>query len=216
MRAARPRSAPPARRWPARSAISINLVRRDLGRGRPATTPTRRPTTPGRLTAIDISNSGEPGRSPGTSAVGELAAERFNSQHRRRVRVRGQQEPQRQQPSSNDDGTGNSLTILDISTNPAQPTIVGSVHDSDESVRRLRRRRLGALRLRCRAGPAQRPADCPRTPASGTRSMSSTSSNPANPTIVATLDNGSLPAPWTGKNLLQHATRSPSPATTPT
>jgi hypothetical protein len=30
---------------------------------------------------------------------------------------------------SNDDGTGNSLTILDIHTNPAEPTIVGSVHD---------------------------------------------------------------------------------------
>jgi hypothetical protein len=32
---------------------------------------------------------------------------------------------------SNDDGTGNSLTILDIHTNPAEPTIVGSVHDSN-------------------------------------------------------------------------------------
>jgi hypothetical protein len=30
---------------------------------------------------------------------------------------------------SNDDGTGNSLTILDIHTNPAEPTIVGTVHD---------------------------------------------------------------------------------------
>src|SRR5207253_4239663 len=29
----------------------------------------------------------------------------------------------------NDDGTGNSLTILDIGLNPAQPVIVGSVRD---------------------------------------------------------------------------------------
>ncbi len=32
---------------------------------------------------------------------------------------------------SNDDGTGNSLTILDIHTNPAEPQIVGTVHDVD-------------------------------------------------------------------------------------
>jgi hypothetical protein len=32
---------------------------------------------------------------------------------------------------SNDDGTGNSLTILDIHTNPAEPQIVGTVHDPD-------------------------------------------------------------------------------------
>ena len=31
----------------------------------------------------------------------------------------------------NDDGTGNSLTILDIHTNPAEPSIVGSVHDAN-------------------------------------------------------------------------------------
>ena len=31
--------------------------------------------------------------------------------------------------NSNDDGSGNSLTILDIATNPAQPTVVGSVRD---------------------------------------------------------------------------------------
>ena len=31
--------------------------------------------------------------------------------------------------NSNDDGSGNSFTILDIATNPAQPTVVGSVRD---------------------------------------------------------------------------------------
>ena len=32
--------------------------------------------------------------------------------------------------NSNDDGTGNSLTILDIATDPSHPAIVGSVHDA--------------------------------------------------------------------------------------
>ena len=32
--------------------------------------------------------------------------------------------------SSNDDGTGNSLTILDIQSNPAVPAVVGTLHDS--------------------------------------------------------------------------------------
>jgi hypothetical protein len=32
---------------------------------------------------------------------------------------------------SNDDGTGNSLTILDIHTDPAEPKIVGAVHDAE-------------------------------------------------------------------------------------
>jgi hypothetical protein len=31
--------------------------------------------------------------------------------------------------NSNDDGTGNSFTILDIASNPAQPAVVGSVQD---------------------------------------------------------------------------------------
>src|SRR5579875_696773 len=33
---------------------------------------------------------------------------------------------------SNDDGTGNSLTILDIHTNPAQPSIVGTVRSPSQ------------------------------------------------------------------------------------
>ncbi len=32
--------------------------------------------------------------------------------------------------TNNDDGTGNSLTILDVASNPAIPTIVGSVRDT--------------------------------------------------------------------------------------
>ena len=32
---------------------------------------------------------------------------------------------------SNDDGTGNSLTILDIASNPSSPSVVGTIRDAN-------------------------------------------------------------------------------------
>jgi hypothetical protein len=83
----------------------------------------------GQLTAIDISNPKAPfvagSSSPflrttllGSSTVNIAGGYAFVASKNRNASA-----------SSNDDGSGNSLTILDIHTNPAQPTYVGSVQD---------------------------------------------------------------------------------------
>jgi hypothetical protein len=83
----------------------------------------------GRLTAVDISNPGNPmvaGASP-------MATSLLNSTN---IEISGgyayavsKNRNAAQGSSSNDDGSGNSLTILDIHTNPALPSILGTLHD---------------------------------------------------------------------------------------
>jgi hypothetical protein len=110
--------------------------------------------------------------------------------------------------TSNDDGTGNSLTIVDIHTNPAVPAIVGFLHDSTHL--------FGAYGVAIASSGGHTYAYVasqgllsgqPSSPATSAGSFEVIDvSNPASPTIVATLDNGSLPAPWTDRKLFQHAT----------
>jgi hypothetical protein len=85
----------------------------------------------GRLSAIDISNPLSPfiaGSSESTSGLTNgdtvnIAGGYAFVVSKNRNGPKGSGE--------DDDGTGNSLTILDIHTNPAEPTVVGSVHDSN-------------------------------------------------------------------------------------
>ena len=109
---------------------------------------------------------------------------------------------QSQGTNNNDDGTGDSLTILDISV-PFAPAIVGTLTNGTAL--------FGAHGVvvsgsyvyvavqGCLSGQP-----CPNGNV-GNSFVVIDASNPANPTIVASLRNVSLPAPWTGSGALLHA-----------
>ena len=154
----------------------------------------------GRLTVVDISNPAAPqviGQSPFASSLlnGSAVAVAGNyayvvSQNRN------------VSTSNNDDGTGDSLTILDISV-PFAPAIVGTLTNGTAL--------FGAHGVMvsgsyvyvavqgCLSGQP-----CPNGNV-GNSFVVIDASNPANPTIVASLRNNSLPAPWTGSGALLHA-----------
>jgi hypothetical protein len=155
----------------------------------------------GRLTALDISDPAHPRIAGESTASGSL----MNAVT---VNVSGGyayvvSKNRNASHSSNDDGTGSSLTILDIASNPSQPTIVGSVRDPTGL--------FGAYGVAVAGHYAYVAAQGllsgqPKSPdKSGGAFDVIDISNPANPSIVATIDNGSLPAPWAGQNILQHA-----------
>ena len=105
--------------------------------------------------------------------------------------------------NSNDDGTGNSLTIVDIATNPAQPAVAGSVRDPVDL--------FGAYGVAVSGNYAYVAAQgclsgqpCPN-PNVGDSFAVVDVTWPASPTVVATLRNSNLPAPWTGSQALKHA-----------
>ena len=109
--------------------------------------------------------------------------------------------------SSNDDGTGNSLTILDIHTNPAQPKIVGTRQDPNRLFGGYGIAVSGHYAFFAGQGLLGGQPTSPRT-STGSFSVldfGSTTNPSASPPIVAHIDNGSLPAPWTGTNALDHA-----------
>jgi hypothetical protein len=105
---------------------------------------------------------------------------------------------------SNDDGTGNSLTILDIHTNPAQPTVVGTVRDPSQLFGAYGVAVSGNYAYVATQGVLSGQPCGPDTSYGGFAVIDIT--NPAGPTIVKYIDNGSLPSPWTGQNVLKHAT----------
>jgi hypothetical protein len=118
--------------------------------------------------------------------------------------------------TSNDDGTGNSLTIVDIHTNPAVPAIVGSIHDSTNL--------FGAYGVAISTSGGNTYAYVaaqgliggqPTLPDTSTGSFSVVDvTDPTHPFIVPAgpggpgghLDNGSLPGSWAASNALDHAT----------
>jgi hypothetical protein len=105
---------------------------------------------------------------------------------------------------SNDDGTGNSLTILDISSNPASPTIVGQIHDSNTLFGGYGVAVVGhyayVASQGCLSGQP-----CPNH-AVGCAFAVIDIANPASPTIVAALHSASLPQPWSTTGALGHVT----------
>jgi hypothetical protein len=158
----------------------------------------------GTVSVLDISNPAQP------TIVGESAA--ANSlMNATTINIAGGYayvvSKNRNGPSgskSNDDGTGNGLTILDISTNPTQPLIVGSIRDPINL--------FGAYGVAVSGNYAyvaaqgcltQQPCQNPNV---GDSLVVIDISSPSNPTIVATIKNSNLPAPWAGSGALKHPT----------
>ena len=158
----------------------------------------------GRLTAIDISNPAAPVIAGSSQASNELL-------NATTVNIAGGYayvtSKNRNGPSgsgSNDDGTGNSLTILDIATNPASPTIVGSVRNANTL--------FGAYGIAVSGNAAYVASQgclngqpCPNALV-GNSIAAIEVSNPASPSIVGLIHSRPLPAPWEGTGALLHAT----------
>jgi len=106
--------------------------------------------------------------------------------------------------TANDDGNGNSLTILDIHTNPAQPAIVGTIRDTGKLFGSYGIAVSGNYAFVAYQGLLSGQPNKPDTSTGGFSVIDITS--PGSPKIVANIDNGSLPAPWTGSNAFDHAT----------
>jgi hypothetical protein len=154
----------------------------------------------GELVAIDVSNPADPtitGASAPSSALINGATVNVAGGYAYVV-----SKNRNASKTDDDDGTGNSLTILDIHTNPAVPAIVGTIRVPSEL--------FGGYGVTVANGYAYVAGQGtligqPAAPDSGTGSFAVVNvSNPAAPTIVAHLDNDALPAPWTGSNALQH------------
>jgi hypothetical protein len=166
---------------------------------------------PGQLAAINISNPA----SPTLAGVSAAAASLQNASN---IQIAGGYayvvSKNRNGPclpgpapacgmSVNDDGSGNSLTILDIHTNPAVPAVVGHVTSPTGL--------FGAYGLALSGGYAFIAAQglLANQPSAPDKSRGAFTvvnvSNPANPTIVVTLDNASLPAPFGSSDALDHA-----------
>jgi hypothetical protein len=105
--------------------------------------------------------------------------------------------------NSNDDGTGNSLVIVDIS-NPTSPTIVGTpLHNSNLMFSPHGVAVSGSYAFVAAQGCISS-QPCPNASV-GNAFVVVDESNPSNPTIVASIQNSNLPAPWTGSGALLHA-----------
>ena len=157
----------------------------------------------GRLTAVDISNPTSPVVVGSTPAANSLVNSTNVTLSGHYAYVVSKNRNATKGSGSNDDGTGNSLTIVDVS-NPASPTIVGSVHDAVNL--------FGGYGIAVSGNYAYVAAQgcvsgnpCPNPTAGNSFAVIDVSS-PANPTVVATLHNSSLPAPYAGSNALDHAT----------
>ncbi len=158
----------------------------------------------GRLTAIDISNPAAPTIAGSSQASnGLLNASTVNVSGgyayvvaKNRNGVKGSE--------SNDDGTGNSFTILDIHTNPAEPTIVGSVHDSNTLFGAYGVAISGHYAFVASQGCLSGQPCLDHSV--GCAFAVIDINNPATPTIVAAIHSTPLPPPWGGTGALGHAT----------
>src|SRR5579862_5494043 len=107
--------------------------------------------------------------------------------------------------TSNDDGSGNSLTILDVHTNPAVPSIVGTLHDPTDLFGAYGVAISGSDAFIAAQGCLSGGQPCPDATVGNSFAVVNVA-NPASPTLVTALHNNSLPSPWTGSNALEHAT----------
>src|SRR5579862_1716877 len=158
----------------------------------------------GRVTAVNISNPSVPtiaGESASSNALVNASNIAISGGY---AYVVSKNRNGPQGSNQNDDGTGNALTILDIASNPAQPTIVGSVRDATNL--------FGGYGIAVSGGYAYVAAQgclagqpCPN-PNVGNSFAVVNVSVPSSPTVVATLHNNSLPAPFNGSNSLDHPT----------
>ncbi len=148
---------------------------------------------PGQLTAVDISNPAAP------RVVGSTSSNATQLENGSTVTISGiyafvVSKNRNLSTSSNDNGTGNSLTIVNIS-NPAAPAVIGTIQSSTELFGAYGIAVQGSYAYVSYQGvlPGQ-----PQTPDTSTGGFSVINiTNPGGPAIVANLDNGSLPAPYT-------------------
>ena len=156
----------------------------------------------GTITVVDISNPANPtvvGQSPYAASL-QNASDMVISGHY--AYVVSQNRNGTSGSGVNDDGTGNALTILDIS-NPTAPTIVGTLHDSNLL--------FGAHGVAVSGSYVYVAAQgclsgqpCPN-PTAGNSIVVIDASNPAIPQIVGWISNSNLPSQWSGTSALQHA-----------
>ena len=155
----------------------------------------------GELTAVDISNPLAPvvaGSTPFNKAL--LNASTVNIANGDAYVV---SKNRNASSTNNDDGTGNSFTIVNIS-NPAAPTIVGSLTDPLKLFGAYGVAVPGTHYAFVAAQGCLNGQPCPNTSVGNSFEVIDIST-PSAPTIVATLHNTSLPAPWNGSNALDHA-----------
>jgi len=156
----------------------------------------------GTLTVVDISNPAAPqvvGQSPFATSLLSASHLVISGSY---AYVVSQNRNGASGTGSNDDGTGNSLTILDISV-PTAPTIVGTLHNSNIMFGPHGVAVSGSYAYVAAQGCLnQQP--CPN-PNVGDSLVVIDISNPSNPTIAASIQNSNLPAPWTGSGALKHA-----------
>ena len=157
----------------------------------------------GTLTVVDISNPASPqvvGQTPSTSSLINGTNIAISGSY---AYVVSKNRNGASGSAINDDGTGNSLTIVDIS-NPTSPTVVGSLHDAVNL--------FGAYGIAVSGMYAYVAAQgcltnqpCKNTNVGDDFAVIDVF-NPSQPAIVATIHNQALPAPWTGSGALKHAT----------
>lgn len=157
----------------------------------------------GQLTAVDISNPSSPrilGSTPPTTSL-ENGTDVAIAGHYAFVTSKNRNAS----ASNNDDGTGNSLTIVDIS-NPSAPTVVGTLTNTNVAPDIL----FGAYHVAVQGNYAYvayqglltgQPTG-PDTSEGGFAVIDITS--PSGPKFVANIDNSALGIPYV--NALQHAT----------
>jgi hypothetical protein len=154
----------------------------------------------GRLTAVNISNLSTPVVAGNTGFASSLLnASTINiSGHYAYVASKNRNASM----SSNSDGSGNSLTIVNIST-AGSPTIVGTLTDAVNL--------FGAYGVAVSGNYAYVAAQgclsaqpCPNGTAGNSFNVIDVST-PGSPHIVGSLHNSSLPSLWAGTNALDHA-----------
>jgi hypothetical protein len=153
---------------------------------------------PGQLTVLDISN-------PITPTVVGTTLATSSLKNGSNITISGSDafvvsKNRNASSSSNDDGSGNGLTVVDIS-NPTSPLVLGTLQDPT--------RLFGAYGVAVQGQDAYVAsqgvlAGQPASPDTSEGSFSVI--DLATMTIVAHIDNGSLPAPWTNQNVFRHAT----------
>jgi hypothetical protein len=158
----------------------------------------------GRLTAIDISNPSAPVIAGSSQASNELLDSSTVNIAGGYAYVVSKNRNGPLGSESNDDGTGNSLTILDIASNPAEPAIVGSVRDANTLFGAYGVAISGQYAFVASQGCLSG-QPCPNHSV-GSAFAVIDASNPASPSIVASLHNAALPSPWKGTGALAHAT----------
>jgi hypothetical protein len=158
----------------------------------------------GKVTAIDIAN-------PAAPVIAGSSEERNELLDATTINIAGgyayvvsKNRNGTEASKSNDDGTGNSLTILNIASNPAEPKIVGSIREASTLFGAYGVAMSGNFAYVASQG-CLHGQPCP-VPTVGNSFAVLGVSDPASPSIVGSIHNSSLPAPWQGTEALAHAT----------